>query len=89
MIERMQNFVEHLAEVDYLLNVFNQYSYLHEENSIRRRNLLLYLRQMELLNPRILLVGEAPGYQGCRLTGVPFTSEYILLKGIKEPCWDS
>ncbi|WP_202197037.1 hypothetical protein, partial [Escherichia coli] len=24
-------------------------------------------------NPRLLIVGEAPGYQGCRHSGLPFT----------------
>jgi len=23
---------------------------------------------------KILIVGEAPGYKGCRITGIPFTS---------------
>jgi len=36
---------------------------------------------MEKFNSRILMVGEAPGYRGCRLTGVAFTSEFILLSG--------
>jgi hypothetical protein len=32
----------------------------------------------------ILLVGEAPGYNGCRLTGVPFSSEHIIRSGVCE-----
>jgi len=48
------------------------------EGHIRRHNLRLYLEQMKALKPEILMLGEAPGYRGCRLTGVPFTSERIL-----------
>jgi uracil-DNA glycosylase len=44
---------------------------------IRRSNLILYLSSYDKV-PRILLVGEAPGYRGCRFTGVPFTSEKQL-----------
>ena len=32
-------------------------------------------------HPRALLIGEAPGYQGCRYSGVAFTSERLLLEG--------
>ncbi len=33
---------------------------------------------MKDLAPSVLLLGEAPGYKGARLTGVPFTSEVII-----------
>lgn len=75
----LSQFVEELAAMEVTQNVFNQYSYQLEENSIRRENLLIYLNQMYQLRPKVLLVGEAPGYRGCRLTGVPFTSEHLLM----------
>src|SRR6266566_361480 len=42
----------------------------------RTANLVDYLRSRR--QPRLLLVGEAPGYRGCRFSGIPFTSERSL-----------
>jgi len=52
-------------------------------NVIRRNNLALALSLALERGPDLLLVGEAPGYNGARRTGVPFTSEQILLSGIE------
>lgn len=51
-------------------------------NAIRRANLALALRLAYARGPGLVLVGEAPGYNGALRTGVPFTSERILLEGV-------
>lgn len=56
----------------------NLYNGESKESEIRRHNLTVYLEMMKDINPGIMMIGEAPGYKGCRLTGVPFTSEKVL-----------
>jgi uracil-DNA glycosylase len=84
---QIHRFVQSLTFEPLTTNVFNPYGLnadgqLNQANWTRRENLKLYLNQMAELSPRLFLVGEAPGYRGCRRTGVPFTSEPILLAGI-------
>ena len=61
-------------------DAFNQYARGDANNAIRRSNLRLYLRALAARRPRALLLMEAPGYRGCRLTGVPVTSRKVLLE---------
>lgn len=63
-------------------DAFNQYAPGDPNNAIRRENLRLYLLAMATRDPKSLLVMEAPGYRGCRLTGVPVTSRKVLLEGL-------
>lgn len=79
-MEQITNFVENLANYKVGDNVTNIYDYTNKNNELRRENLRLYLQSRIQNKPQFLLVGEAPGYRGCRLTGIPFTSEYIIFK---------
>ncbi|MEL7435180.1 MAG: uracil-DNA glycosylase [Chloroflexota bacterium] len=65
-------------------DVFNQYSIGDSNNDIRRANLRRYLNIMRERQPTYLLVMEAPGYRGCRLTGLPVTSRKVMLEGVPE-----
>lgn len=53
-----------------------------QANAIRRRNLRLYLSELDAIGPRILLIGEAVSYRGGRLTGIAFVSESMMLGGV-------
>jgi hypothetical protein len=58
---------------------FNQYAQTHPELDrpdavdVRTRNLCRYLELFS--GARLILIGEAAGYAGCRFSGIPFTCE--------------
>jgi uracil-DNA glycosylase len=53
--------------------VFNQYRNAHTLD-----NLELFLDYLFEHRHNVLIIGEAPGYKGCRLTGIPFTSGSVI-----------
>jgi uracil-DNA glycosylase len=65
-------------------NVFNPWTERDERNDgtlngpgVRLDRLRAHLRQ----RPARILLGEAAGYQGCRVSGIPFTSERLIMVG--------
>jgi len=76
--------IEQLSQAETAPDCYNEYAPDSPYNAIRRQNLARYLTAMVERQPKTLLVLEAPGYRGCRLTGVPVTSRKILLEGIPE-----
>jgi hypothetical protein len=70
--------------------VFNPWWQIDEENdigphspAIRRKHLAVYFRE-RLGKSRLAMVGEALGYRGGHFSGIPMTSERILLGRQKD-----
>ena len=72
-------FLNELASVPGTEKIFSPYHGADERAATCRENLARYLAQMRQAQPRVLLVSEAYGYRGARLTGVPITSERVML----------
>jgi uracil-DNA glycosylase len=70
----MEELISRLADAS-IGNTFNFYRD-GDGAETRRSRLLSYLRAKA--NAPLLLVGEAPGYRGARVSGIPFTSERQL-----------
>ncbi|HEX7190309.1 MAG TPA: uracil-DNA glycosylase [Thermoanaerobaculia bacterium] len=81
---RFDRFIDALSTTIVSERACNQYSRIEGDlrgNAIRRRNLRLYLDELDRIGPRVLLIGEAVSYRGGRLTGIAFVSEAVMLGG--------
>ena len=70
--------------------MFNPWWQIDEENdigshssAIRRKHLAVYFRE-RLGKARLAIIGEALGYRGGHFSGIPITSERILLEKQKQ-----
>jgi hypothetical protein len=83
MMPDFSAFIQRLAETPLAPDAFNQYGAGDNPyNALRRANLLQYLTDLYERRPPIALIGEAPGYRGMRLTGIPFGSRRIVTQGV-------
>lgn len=73
VFKRLPNVFNPWSDTDAMDNVIPELASMH-----RCLRLSMHLRCPD---PRIILVGEAPGYQGCHFSGIPFTNEKLLLAG--------
>ncbi|MDQ0922030.1 hypothetical protein QF038_000538 [Pseudarthrobacter sp. W1I19] len=78
MTASVSDFVERLAAVPTVPGRNNFFDHSVPENVLRRRNLELYLEELLDRPPKVLLLGEAPGFRGMRITGVPFTNRTMF-----------
>lgn len=82
---RFDRFLDALSRVELSERAVNQFARgagNDAGNAIRRANLKRYLDDLAQRQPVLLLIGEAPSYRGGRLTGIPFVSESLMLRGV-------
>ncbi|MEE8431547.1 MAG: uracil-DNA glycosylase [Candidatus Desulfatibia sp.] len=86
----LENFIKSLKSSPKKSGIFNPWWESDKDNdisaqapAIRRRQLFHYLSE-RAGKAKYLLLGEAIGYQGGHFTGIPMTSERILLGGHKK-----
>lgn len=76
-------FIDRLSQTDTAPDAYNPFGAGENPyNALRRANLARFLQDVAERRPRIALIGEAPGYKGMRLTGVPLMSRRMLVRGI-------
>ena len=78
MVKEIDELIRALSKQEGSPKIRNPYRGESGEAKIRRKNLKKYLLKMFQMQTDTLLLGEAPGYKGCGITGIPFTSENVL-----------
>ena len=81
-MNKIDNFIKKLSEQIVTDETTNLYYGNSIKSNIRRENLRLYLNKMIEIKPTKLLLGEAPGYKGCGITGIAFSSERVLTENV-------
>ncbi len=81
MINKFIQMLSDCETPDKLFNPWNQSceTEIAKDGFIARRERLF--NHLNIENPDLILTGEAPGYAGARYTGIPFTSERLLIEG--------
>ncbi|HEX7831295.1 MAG TPA: uracil-DNA glycosylase [Thermoanaerobaculia bacterium] len=85
MSRRFDSLINELSSIELTDRATNQWSRTTgdlQENAVRRRNLRLYLDELDAIGTNTLLIGEAVSYRGGRLTGIAFVSESVMLGGV-------
>lgn len=84
--EMIWSFVESLSVEDAGDNVQNPWREVFDDDTChilltRDRSRIYNLADFMERDIQYVLIGEAPGYQGARITGIPFVSERLLYEG--------
>lgn len=75
IMDRIRHFIDKLSREVSTPELTNVYSPEIPQSEVCRENLYNYLQRIRNNNSNVMLIGEAPGYHGCRLSGIAFTCE--------------
>jgi hypothetical protein len=80
----VQTLINNLAAEKTAEGLYNQYAEVAEMDLDHRGAINRQARLEAHLDcsPKLILLGEAAGYQGCRFSGVTFTSERLIMQGV-------
>jgi hypothetical protein len=79
-LDKIDQFILILENIPKYKNCFNPFNSDNKKRDmLRKNNLKLYLTRMKEINPNIIIIGEAPGYLGIPFSGVPLSSENIII----------
>lgn len=81
-MDRIKHFIDELSKEESTPILTNVYSPEMPQSEICRKNLYNYLQRIICNNSKVMLIGEAPGYHGCRLSGIAFTCEENFTENI-------
>lgn len=81
-MDKIRLFINELSKEKSTPILTNVYSPEFPQSEICRENLYNYLHRIKNNNSKVMLIGEAPGYRGCRLSGIAFTCEDNFTKDI-------
>lgn len=74
-MEYSMKFISKLEEYPSTRNLDNIY-----QDPLKAKHLDVYLSSMKMKNPKALLLGACPTFNGSRKTGIPFTDEFYVGK---------
>ncbi|KAL0484723.1 Gag-Pol polyprotein [Acrasis kona] len=77
--DKIDAFINKLSNIDNMDLCFNPYNSDDAcADATRIANLRNYLKKMHIVQPNVIIIGEAPGHRGCHWTGTPFSSEKLI-----------
>lgn len=82
LVDKLMGILQHAGPFEDCFNPWTDRDPLDTDEKAPEARLSRLRQHFSLDAPRLLLLGEAAGYAGCRFSGVAFTSERLITEGV-------